>query len=277
MTTTDATLRNDAEPNSPSLAEVLWTYAYAYTAAHDFAVSDRIMVDDYVLRMGFHALRGRNEQYQPATQRQYRQYPTLGFTVHRLVTNGERAALHFTEHGRSMHGGGAAAWQGVSLYRWDGERLTECRVEQDYCSRRRQLDSGEPLPVASPGIDPWATEPMASDESAVATVSEWLSSGSWLHDRAVSWDDGSGRARWAGPETEVLDIFSAGTSVAFHAVVTGIYAGGVPGSDACLGADAEMFTTGIVDVSADDSTDSGKVVAGQLVTDRHSMLARLNS
>jgi len=137
------------------LAELLRTYSYAYTAAHDFSVSDRIMIDDYVLLMGDHLIRGRNAEYQPAIQRQYDQFPALGFTVHRLVCNGERASLHFTERGRSRLTGGLAAWQGVSLYRWDGERLTECRVEQDDHSRRMQLAAGVPVHTANrPGPGP---------------------------------------------------------------------------------------------------------------------------
>lgn len=268
-TTRQATQASAAEPsgNGPTLAHLLWTYAYAYTAAHDFAVSDRIMADDYVLHMGTHTLRGRREEYQPATRRQYRQYPTLGFTVHRLVTNGERAALHFTEHGRSVHDGRAASWQGVSLYRWNGRLLTECRVEQDYHSRMRQLESGEPLAVASPGIDPWSTEAVPDDATAEERVREWLESGAWVTDPEPQWDDGSARARWVAPGTEILDLFSAGAAVGFHVRLAGRYAGGVYGSERWTGRTADMFVTGIVD--------TGERITGQLISDRHSMMRRL--
>ena len=51
------------------LAALLRRYAFAYTAAHDFGVCSQIMVDDYVLRMGEHELRGRDTEYIPAATR----------------------------------------------------------------------------------------------------------------------------------------------------------------------------------------------------------------
>ncbi|MDM3973533.1 nuclear transport factor 2 family protein [Mycobacterium marseillense] len=110
---------------------MLRRYAYASTASHDVNVCPQIITDDYVLRMGGHTLQGRDGAYIVASQRQFRQFPTLGFTVHDLVLGEDRAALSFTEHGYSVRYGVGSAWNGVSLYRWDGRRLTECRVEQD--------------------------------------------------------------------------------------------------------------------------------------------------
>ncbi|MFI0369026.1 nuclear transport factor 2 family protein [Actinomadura sp. 1N219] len=250
-----------------TLSDLLWTYAYAYTAAHDFSVSDRIMADDYVLRMGTSVLRGRQEEYQRAAKRQYRQYPTLGFTVHRLVTNGDRAALHFTEHGRSIHDGRAAAWQGVSLYRWNGEVLTECRVEQDYYSRKQQLASGIAAAIDPPGIDPWSIEVVAPRPDAEWRVAGWIESGRWLDGSGPRWDDGTSRAQWDRARAEILDLFSAGRTVAFHAMIQGTYTGGLTGSDQWIGRSAELFVTGVVDVN--------EQLTGQLVSDRHSMLRRM--
>lgn len=257
-----------AAPHVSPLAELLRTYSYAYTAAHDFAVSDRIMVDGYVLRMGTHTVRGRNEEYQPATRRQYGQFPTLGFTVHALVSNGERAALHFTEHGRSTRTGGLASWQGVSLYRWNGERLTECRVEQDYYARRSQLDSGIPRPVLPPGIDPWSGGDVPADQQAAGRVRDWLESGHWTADPSPAWDDGTDRPRLTDASTEVLDLFSAGSRAAFHVRLAGTYAGGLPGTDDLAGATAELYVTGIVDAAG---------FAGTLISDRHGMVRRLRN
>ncbi|MGW0630577.1 nuclear transport factor 2 family protein [Streptomyces sp. NPDC002758] len=254
-------------PPAPMLRELLRIYAYAYTAAHDFSVSDRIMVDDYVLHMGTYSLSGRHEQYQPATQRQYEQFPTLGFTVHRLICNGDRAALHFTEHGHSVRVGALASWQGVSLYRWNGEQLTECRVEQDYHSRARQLATGVPQPVLPPGIDPWSQPDVPADVEAEARVRDWLEKGDWVTDPRPNWDDGNCRPQWAASTTHVLDLFSAGGAVAFHACLTGVYTGGLPDSNQFIGSEAELFVTGIVDTT--------KGFTGTLVSDRHSMLRRL--
>src|ERR1700712_3624269 len=68
------------DEDSPApFAALLRRYSYAYTARPDLDVCPQIMTDDYVLRMGEHVLRGRDEAYIPATQRQFRQYPSLGF------------------------------------------------------------------------------------------------------------------------------------------------------------------------------------------------------
>lgn len=269
MSTPQARAGRREEPASPPvspLAELLRTYSYAYTAAHDFAVSDHIMMDDYVLRMGTHTIRGRNEEYQPATRRQYGQFPALGFTVHALVSNGERAALHFTEHGRPIRAGGLASWQGVSLYRWNGERLTECRVEQDYYARRSQLDSGIPNPVLPPGIDPWSDGDIPADQEAEDRVRDWLESGRWTADPSPTWDDGTGRPRLADASTEVLDLFSAGSQAAFHVRLAGVYVGGLPCTDDLTGTTGELYVTGIVDAAG---------FAGTLISDRHGLVRRL--
>lgn len=251
------------------LAQTLRTYAFAYTATHDFAVSDRIMADDYVLHMGPLAIRGRHEEYQPATQRQYEQFPGLGFTVHRFVSNGERAAFHFTEHGLSVRAGREAAWQGISLYRWNHEVLTECRVEQDYYSRRRQLADGIPEEVLPPARDPWTGSDHPADHVTEARVRAWLAGPEWRSDPGVRHDDGSERPVIEKQTTEVLDLFSARNTVAFHAVVRGSYAGGLATDDGLLGREADLYVSGIVDVDPQGS------VTGAVVTDRLSMLRRM--
>jgi predicted ester cyclase len=256
------------------LAELLRTYAYGYTASHDFTVCDQIMVEDYVLHMNAFSLRGRDEQYKPATAKQYRQFPGLGFTVHGFISNGERAALHFTEHGRSVLSGTSASWQGVSMYRWDHERLTECRVEQDYYSRAAQQQAGVPLPVSPPALDPF----MAPDEPASPhtedVVRTWLESSLWMDDSEVSWDDATAdvaRARIDAPSSHVIDLFSAGSHAAFHVSVSGAYAGGLgEAHDALRGVRGDLYATGLVQVA------DGRVT-GHVVTDRHTYLRRLTA
>ena len=82
------------DEGSPApLAALLRRYSYAYTANHDLGVCPQIMTEDYVLRMGEHTLSGRDGAYLLASQRQFRQFPTLGFTVHDLVLGDDRAAL----------------------------------------------------------------------------------------------------------------------------------------------------------------------------------------
>lgn len=254
------------------MAGLLRTYAYGYTASHDFTVCDRIMVEDYVLHMNTFSLRGRDEQYKPATAKQYRQFPGLGFTVHGFISNGERAALHFTEHGRSVLSGTSASWQGVSMYRWDHERLTECRVEQDYFSRAAQQQSGVPLPVPSPAMDPFMTQDAAPSAHTEDVVRTWLESSRWLADPDVDRDDataGAPRAEIDAPVSHVIDLFSAGSSAAFHVSVSGAYAGGLgEAHDALRGVQGDLYATGLVQVV------DGRLT-GHVVTDRHTYLRRL--
>jgi hypothetical protein len=248
------------------LAAVLRRYAYGYTAAHDLTVCPSIMVDDYVLRMGEHEIRGRDAEYIPATRKQYRQYPGLGFTVHDLVLSEDRAALYFTEHGRSVVHGGDAAWCGVSLYRWDGGRLTECRVEQDYYARRAQQRSGACDPVAAPGTDPWTVSPGKADPATEDIVRRWLASGGLLDAPVGSLDNersgASRRVLFSAPRVTILDLFAAGDRAAFHVLIEGSYAGGLDHLDGYRHAPASLYATGLARVR------DGAVTNVRAITDR---------
>jgi hypothetical protein len=126
-------------------------YVVDYTNRHDTSVCPDLMEPDYTLRMGPHVVSGRDDAYIPAAQKQFVQFPGLGLTVHEIVTDGRRLAMRFSEHGASVrHGGAVASWSGIGLYRWNGTRLVDNSVEQDYLARRRQLAGGPPAAVAAP-------------------------------------------------------------------------------------------------------------------------------
>lgn len=253
------------------LAALLRRYAFAYTAAHDFGVCSQIMVDDYVLRMGEHELRGRDTGYIPATAKQYRQFPGLGFTVHELVLGENRAALHFTEHGHSTLRGAAASWQGVSLYRWDGARLVECRVEQDYYGRRGQLRAGPAHPVTAPALDPWVTPAAPTDPHTETAVRRWLSAGGPLDAPLGSLDDEhcapARRMLLSAAEVTVLDLFTAGDRAAFHLAVHGRYAGGLDDLDGYRHRPATLYLAGLATVR-DGSVSQVRVVTDRLAAER---------
>jgi predicted ester cyclase len=257
-------------------------YSFAYTASHDFSQLASLMVDDYLLRMGEHEIRGRDTAYRAATQRQYDQFPGLGFTVHRLVTNGERLALVFTEHGASRrHDGRPAAWRGVSLYHWDGTRLLDCTVEQDYFARRRQLADGVPDPVAAPAHDPWSTPAEPENGTALDSVVDWLRGGGLDHAPTGRLDDGPAGAVPARPvladtRWTVLDAFSAGPQVPFAVRVDGVYDGGLPGLDDHRGTPASLYCTGIAEYmggGAPGGRDAVRLV--DVITDRAGLVRRL--
>ena len=262
------------DEGSPApLAALLRRYSYAYTANHDLGVCPQIMTEDYVLRMGEHTLSGRDGAYLLASQRQFRQFPTLGFTVHDLVLGAHRAALSFTEHGYSVLSGGGSAWNGISLYRWDCTRLTECRVEQDYYSRRSQRLSGQPATVLSPGLDPWAGQPQPPNATTEEVSRTWLKRNGIADAPAGALDDEHSapvqRMVFHEPEVTVLDLFTAGDRAAFHLRVDGSYGGGLTGQDRHIGRRASLYAAGLLTVT------HGGVTSARIVTDRLSAERRM--
>jgi hypothetical protein len=243
-------------------------YCIDYTARHDLSVCDDIMVPGYTLHMGVHDLAGRDEFYKPAAAAQFRQFPGLCLTVSEIICSGDRLALRFTEHGASArHDGARASWGGIGLYRWDGQRLLENHVEQDYLARRRQLADGVPDPVEAPAVAPWDTRSVPAGPAAEAVVRAWLAAGDLA---AVTVDDGQPPHRLIVPgRTDISVLFSAGPRVAFHAVQHGPLAG----EDPRFAGDGEamLHLAGVVAVAG------GQVTGGRVIRDRLGLLRRLAS
>jgi len=266
-----ATPRPDIHP----LSALLRRYSYAYTASHDISVCPSLMVNDYQLQMGPFTAQGRDSSYIPATEKQYRQYPGLGFTVHDLINNGERAALRFSEHGRSVLSDRTSCWRGISLYRWDGTRLTHCNVEQDYQSRTRQIVEGEPDHVPHPAIDPWTQPVEPPADSTNAIVHGYLQKSSILtdHHLVVDAEDayaGDPRIRLDEATVNLTDLFTAGSRAAVQLSIIGAYRGGLgQGFQDVVGAPAILYATGILQIA------EGRV-SGHLVTDRLALSRRLH-
>jgi hypothetical protein len=255
------------------LAAVLRRYSFGYCAAHDFTVCEEIMVDDYALFMGDIEVRDRDGQYIPATAKVYRQYPGLGFTVHKLILGDNRAALHFSEYGHSTLFDNDSVWNGISLYQWDGTRLTQCRVEQDYYSRRIQQKSGQAGRILAAAHDPWLRAPLPADDETQTVARQWLLDGGLLSAETGALDDehwaDPKRMRFDSPVVEILDLFTAGPDAAFHVQISGRYAGGLDDLDEHLGRPANLYATGFVTVA------DGAVTDAQAVTDRLAAERRL--
>lgn len=239
-------------------------YVNDYTNRHDTSVCADIMEPGYTLRMGQHEVAGRDERYIPAARKQFTQFPGLCLTVHEIATNGDRLAMRFSEHGRSTrHDGRGAVWSGIGLYRWNGTKLVENFVEQDYLTRRRQLGSGVPLAVEPPALAPWDTPAEPADPVAEATVRTWIDAPG----RTVVLDDGDNTTLLRDATSEIDTLFSAGNRVAFRLTRTGTYAGGL-GPDAgiddasLVGTRATMHLVGLVTVV------DGRVTGGHIVRDR---------
>lgn len=256
------------------LSKLMQRYCFAYTATHDFTVADRIMADDYTFYMGQHVFKGREQFYKPAAERQFKAYPGLGFTVHEFFSNGDRCAMYFSEHGRSVQYDAEAVWHGVSLYRWNGLRLTECRIEQDYYGRRRQLQAKVPDPIDPPAYAPWTAtvEPPNTQNEQIACA--WLQSNGLLKSGIGSLDDertapSVDRCLFSDTKTDVLDVLSSGRRVAFQVRIAGTYAAGLKELAGRAGVAAALYATGIAHV------ESGSVVRVRAVTDRYTMERRI--
>ncbi|MGH3630791.1 MAG: ester cyclase [Sciscionella sp.] len=237
-------------------------YVVDYTNRHDTSVCAEIMEPDYTLRMGAHVVSGRDDAYIPASRKQFAQFPGLGLTVHELVSNGDRLAMRFSEHGASRrHGGAMAIWTGLGLYRWNGRKLVDNYVEQDYLSRRRQLSGTGPDIAQPPALAPWDTVAIDADPTAERTVRCWIDGG--LAGDRVAWDDGDTTALLTDPRSHVDDLFSAGDRVAFRLTQRGRYAGGL---DQVAGAPVDtpsvLHLVGLVRVAG------SRVNGGWIVRDR---------
>jgi hypothetical protein len=254
-------------------------YAIDYTNSHDQSIYPELFVDDYTVNIGGVAL-VRDESYGPAVRWLYDKAPGLGLVVPELVLNGDRLCMRFSEHAAMPTPDGGRAltcWRGIGMYAWDGERLVSNWVEQDFLSRRRQIETGVPDALEPPHLDPWLTTvPVAPDASAEAVARAAVEDGR-LHEAASAHIDavvGDGGPLVVEPaEVVVNDCFSAGRRVAVHATYRGPYRGGVIGvDDARVGDEAALQVVALVEVS-----DVGSLREVRVVTDREGVRAQLRS
>ena len=250
-------------------------YCIDYTNSHDQSVCDEIMAPEYVVHISGFDL-PRDAAYKPAVTGVFARFPGLQLQVHEFVTNGERLAMRFSEHGAAADAGGRfAAWGGIGLYRWNGKQLLENFVEQDFHAQEEQLATGVAAPLETPHLDPWlGTRAEAANAAAEAAARAWLAKGD-LRAAADAVIDGS----WYAPQgpsplevesVQVNDLFSAGARVAFHITQHGRYRGGLRGADAAWsGRAAALRCVGLARV------EGGEVRAVRVVTDRLGMRTAL--
>lgn len=210
-------------------------YAFGFVNSHDFDVCRQLMSPDYTLHMGADVVRGRDEHYIPAVRHQMAQFPNLGFAIHDMLTDGVWTALCFSEHGTSAKDPGrAASWLGVSMYRFDGEWLTECWVEQDHYARRKQLAGQTAVMVPPVAVDPWHSAHSAPSAGVAEAVTGWWKelrtwpppSGAYVIDPGPYAAD---QPRLEELESTLDVLVVSGDRAAFHATLRGRYTGGLPG------------------------------------------------
>jgi ketosteroid isomerase-like protein len=244
-------------------------YCIDYTNSHDQSVCDEIMHPDYVVHISQADL-PRDLLYKPAVTGVFERFPGLGLVVHEFVTNGDRLAMRFSEHGAApTEGGRYAAWGGIGVYRWNGEQLLENFVEQDFHSQQAQLSgAAPPAPLEPPHLDPWVgTTAQPADPDVEKTAREWLERGD-LRDAPEAIVDSSWYEDLAASPIEVEsvvvnDLFSAGDRAAFHVSQTGRYRGGLPGVAASArGKTARLDCAGLARVAG------GRVRSVRVISDR---------
>lgn len=251
-------------------------YCIDYTNVHDQSVAREIMRDDYEILISGRTLG--MDAYEQAVTAAFRNYPTLGLTVHDMILSGDRLAMRFSEHGAPADDAQrVAVWPGISLYQWDGERLRSCRVEQDFLGRDEQSTSGTTTPLEPPHPDPWATTvDAASSPEAEAGLRAWFEA--FATDPTAQLGRAGVRLLETGEvpallddlEVVVDDLFSAGDRVAAGITMRGTYAGGLAGvPDAALGQPGHMQATVLAGVMG------GEVTALDIVRDRWGLVRRL--
>jgi hypothetical protein len=259
---------------SPVIA-LMRRYATDYINRHDFSVIPELMADDYSLSTGGATISGRDGAYRDAVAKQLEQFPGLVFTLHEIYQSGSLVAVRFTEHGASRrHGGRLAAWPSIGIYKTRDGVLAACCIEQDYFSRRRQLESGKSVTVASPATAPWDGLDQSSNPAAEDCVRGWLASGTFVDSDRVQIDDsratGTVERIVDQASLEVMEIMSAGSHVAFHAVQTGRLAEDFA-RDLSVerGTPIVIYLSGLVDVR------DNVVIDGNIIRDRWGLYRRL--
>lgn len=251
-------------------------YCIDYTCVHDASVCDDIMSPDYRITIS-----GRTmgmDDYRGAVAAAFRRYPTLMLTVHDLFFSGDRLAMRFSEHGAAADDPDhVAVWTGISMYRWDGERLLTCQVEQDFLGRDEQTASGITDPLEPGHPDPWATTREApTSPAAEAAVHAWLDR--LATDPVAALRDPGIRVLEAGAPEPLLgdqqltvdDLFSAGDRVAAAITLRGRYVGGLPDvPEDAVGVVADLPVTLLARVRDD------QLVGAELVRDRWGLVRRL--
>lgn len=251
-----------------------WVVDY-FNAQSDEAAREFIW-PEYALEIGDYIFSGRDTQWLPAVRQQFEQFPGMGMTVHQVVAGSgdkaDRVAVWFSEHGAAGGPGGkAAAWSGVGIYRARGDKLVGCCAQEDYFTRSRQLRAGTTDPVDPPAAAPWDTRPLGNNPEAEAVVCAWLAQ-PWPQPLvAVRVDDEhitGEHLRFAVESTEVVDMFSSASEVAFHARQHGRYLGGLPGVP---GRERRQ----LLNVNGILRVEGGEVRAGRVIRDRGGLKSRL--
>lgn len=256
----------------PPVLALVRRWVVDYFNCQDAGACAQFIAPDYTLRIGETVFAGRDEQWLPAVDKQFRTFPGMGMTVHQVVVGTDRVAVLFSEHGASGGvGGRVAVWSGVAIYRSNGQQLSGCVAQEDYLTRLRQLKSGLADPVEAPAAAPWDTAALPADPQAEAVVRRWLEHSWPMVGSTVRCDDEHVTGEplhFQVASGEITELFSSGREVAFHVRQQGRYVAGLPGIAACEVMQV-LHCNGIVQVV------DGQVRSGRVIRDRIGLRAAL--
>ena len=240
-----------------------------YFNQHSDEAAREFIAPDYKLEIGDVVFAGRDTQWLPAVQQQFKLFPSLSMTVHQAIAGENWAAAWFSEHGASD--GKSACWSGVAIYIHDGEKLIRCVAQEDYFTRHRQMKSGVSDHLEAPAVAPWDLPQEAPNQEAMGIVSQWLNKSWPPSEKLVRCDDEhiTGVPLVFQVTTTVIDeLHASGSVVAFHAKQTGIYLKGLSGLEPNQ-SNAVLHCNGLVRVM------DGKVESGRVIRDRVGLKASL--
>lgn len=246
-------------------ARLLRGFAVDFLTAHSSAAARQILSPDYRLSISGHLFDGREDSYMPATVAQLEQFPGLCVTCHDVVLAPGAAAMRFTEHGAQAKDGTISTWGGITMFRIVDDRLEHGWAEEDYFARKRQLKSKRADAILPPHVAPWDQPVEEHDPETERVLRARLADPSTIfHDIDEISAEGPPLAELVTAQSiEVSFLFTAGRRAAFHAVVSGHYAGGYADVAAeKVGRPVSIPIAAIVDVA------SGAIGRMQLCGDR---------
>ena len=259
----------DFNAKSQTSLQLMKRWVVNYFNQHSDAAAREFIAPDYKLEIGDVVFAGRDYQWLPAVQQQFKLFPSLSMTVHQAIAGDGWAAAWFSEHGASN--GKAACWSGVAIYRNDGEQLTRCVAQEDYFTRHRQMKSGLCDALEAPAVAPWDMPQMAPNAAAMLVVENWLQ-GSWPPAQSeVRCDDEHITLvplQFKVQSVLIDELHASGNDVVFHARQTGVYIDGLNGM-ASNQDNKVLHCNGIVKVH------EGQVVSGRVIRDRVGLKASL--
>ena len=262
-------MQDTFQAKSQTSLQLMKRWVVNYFNQHSDEAARKFIAPDYKLEIGDVVFAGRDTQWLPAVQQQFKLFPSLSMTVHQAIAGENWAAAWFSEHGASE--GKLACWSGVAIYINDGEKLTRCVAQEDYFTRHRQMKSGVSDDLEAPAVAPWDLAQAPPDLNAMAIVSQWLQNSWPPTESSVRCDDEHITGlplQFQVSETVIHELHASGSTVAFHAKQTGTYLNGLAGIEPHQ-SNAVLHCNGLVHVR------DGKVESGRVIRDRVGLKASL--